>query len=104
MGLCGTACNCWIFGCHAPYRGGDLRIFLQKSADLSPAALSRLRTEPPFNQKDWLGSRAFPVCSSGEQHAVERCPPAAGGGAPLLKQKPRTDFTTVNAVPPSPAL
>ena len=54
---------CWIFGCHAPYRsGGDLKAcFLAKSADLSPEALRRISTAPPFNDKEFLGSQRFPI-------------------------------------------
>ena len=53
---------CWIFGCHFPHRGGDLKgCFLAKSADLSDGALERIRTDPPFNEKEYLGSGGFPV-------------------------------------------
>ena len=53
---------CWIYGCHAPIRGGDLaKCFLAKSADLSDSALAALRTAPPFDAKDFLGSPQFPI-------------------------------------------
>jgi len=54
---------CWIFGCHAPFRkGNDLKAcFVEKSADLSDGALERLRSAPPFSDRERLGSEGFPV-------------------------------------------
>ena len=58
--------NCWIFGCHAPYRGGELRRFVEQSADLSPSGLEQLRTAPPFNEREFLGSRSFPISNESQ--------------------------------------
>lgn len=56
--------NCWIFGCHAPYRGGDINLFLAQSADLSAVATARIARAFPFDAKDFLGSAGFPTSTS----------------------------------------
>ena len=53
---------CWIFGCHAPYRGGQLdECFLNKTRDLSRPALRRIRFDFPFSSREYLGSPGFPI-------------------------------------------
>ena len=56
--------RCWIFGCHAPYRGGDINLFLAQSADLSAVATARIARAFPFDAKDFLGSAGFPTSTS----------------------------------------
>ena len=52
---------CWIYGCHAPYRGGDIKLFLAQSADLSWTALRAISRDAPFSERERLGGEGFPT-------------------------------------------